>query len=150
MIKEKEDEIEKKDVELSDAKKELEDTKKTNIELSEKVTLSEKEASFKVLLSEGKVTPSQKDAFLKMDIKLSEEFFGKADVKINLTEAGHGKNTSVNNKETEETEMSASDVVTKMALELSEKDTIDFGSAVSIVLSENSELNEKYINETKE
>ena len=139
-------ELEEAKAELSEVKTKLEESDKKVVELSEKVETQEKEASFKVLLEEGKVTPSQKEAFMEMELKLSEKFFANAETKVNLSEKGHGETPATKEGQSED-ETSAYDEISKLAVELSEKDSINFEDAISIVLSENKELSDKYYNE---
>ena len=145
-LAEKDVELEKKDamikeseVTLASMTKELEEVKKSNVELSEKITLTEKNIKFDVLLSEGKVVPAQKDAFMEMDLILSEKLFSNANVILNLDEKGHG-NDIADKKENK----TACEIVTEKAVKLSEERKIDFGRAVSIILSEDKVLEEKY------
>lgn len=126
------------------------DKDKQVLELSEKVSSltkkigeneaeaakDKKTAAFNLMLSEGKACEAQRDAFMSGDV---EEFAAKAEP-IKLSEGGNAANDS-------ETDVQAK------VIKLAEKkikdskesgETIDFGKAVSMVLSENADLRKSY------
>lgn len=103
-------------------------------ETSEKLTLSEKEKTFNLMLSEGKVCMAQKDSFIKGDMV---EFAKNASA-MNLSESGHGGD-KVTIKGKEEAEQK----IDEMAKKLSEEKRISYGDAVSRIRKENPELVKK-------
>ena len=130
---------------ISDLEGQLATMKTQNEQMTDDKRLAEKTAQFNVLLSEGGACPAQKDAYLngKMDefIKLAE--------KVNLVEKGKGGNGEDNgdtkeNKENKDAD--PSDEVMKLAEEkMKDKDKFnDLGDAISVVLSENPKLRDKY------
>lgn len=93
--------------------------------LTNKLAENEKKAEFDVKLSEGKVCEAQREAFMKNDIA---KFMENAQ-EIKLTETG-----SKDNKDPENND----EKIDKMAIALQEKNNdLDYGDAVSLVLSEN-------------
>ncbi len=93
--------------------------------LTNKLAENEKKAEFDVKLSEGKVCEAQREAFMKNDIA---KFMENAQ-EIKLAETGSKDNKDPENNDSK---------IDKMAIALQEKDKdLDYGDAVSIVLSEN-------------
>ena len=126
--------LEESNVKLSDEIKTLNENIKTLSEekevlvseikeLKDSAELSAKEEKFKTMLSEGKVVPAQKDAWIKGDL----EEFAKNSIKteLNLDEKGSGK------EEEDKTE----DVLLEQAKKLSEEKKITEAEAISKLLS---------------
>lgn len=141
----KKEEVLKKDGEMGEMKKELGEKEKQLSEVKAKladaegkIVLAEKEKVFTALLSEGKIIPAQKDAFMKMDVKLAEELFGKATPVLNLSEKGN------NGKGGETKVLSVEEEIDNAAKKLSEERKVNLADAYSIVLSENLELSKRY------
>lgn len=125
----------KSETELSEAKTKLEKVEQ------EKET-AVKEEKFKVFLKEGRITPAQKDAFMKMSVELAEEVFGKQ--VINSDGSGHG-NDSDGNTNTK----TAEDQVTELAqAKMKENKELELSEAYSQVLDENPKLREQYEKDT--
>ncbi len=101
--------------------------------------LSEKKAKFDKKLSEGLVVEAQRDAFMNDNM---EEFMEKA-VKVQNSTSGNGDSGAPAN-----TGKSAQDQVLELAEKKVKEDKIQLSEAIGKVLSENKELNEKYIKET--
>ncbi len=103
-------------------------------ELSAKEIESQKrEAKFNVLLSEGKVVPAQKEAFISGDV---EKMFELAQ-DVNLSTKGHGQTPSAPSKESEK---EFSDRIHKLSVELSKKDGITYLDAQRKVLKDESNM----------
>lgn len=107
--------------------------------------LTEKKGRFDTMLSEGKTVEAQRDAFMKDDMDKFIENAYKDD--LNLSEKGHGNNKS--NKEFAGSDTPAQDEVISLAEKKMKSDNIDIASAIEIVLSEDSKLNEKYQKEVE-
>lgn len=130
---------EKMGAELEEAKAELKEKTAELITLKEEKVTAEKEAKFSELINEGKITPAQKEDFMKMDLKLAESFFANAPV-LNLNESGHGKTPKgeTGNKSVDEK-------IEEKALALMEENkTLKLGEAYSQVMKENPELAKQY------
>ena len=112
--------------------KELNDDK---IKREDAIQKRENELEFNKLLSQGKVVESQRESYYSNDFK---EF-----VK-NSAELNSGKGYS---KESTEIEATAEDMVFAKTKELSEKDGIDFSSALDKVLDSNPDLATSYFKE---
>jgi len=115
------------------AESKIGDLEKEVLKLTQARETDKKEAEFSVMLSEGKACPAQKDAFMKGDVV---EFAKNAqEVKLNEI-GGNAKGDEGGDAQTK---------VLKLAEEkMNENDGMSYGDAVSIVLSENPELNRKY------
>lgn len=100
--------LKKKLVEMSEHSKKLE---KELMDMKEGKKLAEKEASFNVLLSEGKACVAQKDAFMKGDMHA----FAKLSQPLNLSERGSSESVK-----DDETDLAVR--VLKLAEELHKKD----------------------------
>jgi chromosome segregation ATPase len=142
----KKEEVVQGEKKLGDSQKELGEMQKklsegtTKIkELEGKIELAEKEKVFTEYLSKGKILPAQKEAFMKMDVKLAEELFGKVEGKINLNEKGNSGEGN-KNKGTKDIQ----DEIHDEAVKLSESRKISLSDAYSAVLNENEELSKKY------
>jgi len=142
-----EGDLEQKEGELSEANK-------RNVTLQEQVTKLEgekittaKEVRFNEMLTEGKVMPSQKESFMELELTLAEKLFANAKV-INLEEQGHageGENKGGEKKAAKKKDVQ--DEVDELAVKLCEGDkSLQYIEAVSLVLSENASLNERYNN----
>lgn len=132
-----------KEVKLSEENlslKALLDAEKKNAEkLSDENKALKKEAEFNVLLSDGKVVPAQKDAFMKGDMA---EFVKQA-VVVNLSASGSGVPSQAAEPKTKE---EAEDKVIKLAEEKQKATAgLSVSDAISAVLSENPAL-KKLIN----
>ena len=120
-------------VELMKDKKELSE----KVEASEKaLALSEKESSFVKLLSEGKLVPAQKEAFLSGDLMA----LLNAAKPLNLAEKG----TTVVEEVVASTKDVEDQILEKAMALLSDKKVSDIQSGIKIVLSENAELAKEY------
>lgn len=140
-------------IELEGAKKELEEKEGMVKELSEKnenlekenkkfkeeKELAEKETEFNVMLSEGKACEAQRESFIKGDFA---EFTKNAQP-VKLSSTGNP------GKENKEEFKSAQDEVISLSQAKMKESGIDFDEAAGIVLSENPELNKKYLEEVK-
>lgn len=157
-------EIEEKKVELSDAEKKLaeidtlmqelgvdsiedlmnkiREMKTDNVELAEAKEKEEKENKLNVLLSEGKISQAQKVKALELEKSAFTGFIQLAEMNekvVKLAEEGSSSTPKVD----------ANEDVQDKVMELAEKEieknkNLNFSDAVSIVLSENKELKEKY------
>jgi phage I-like protein len=117
---------------------------KSDAEMAEKKAaeqkmLAEKRAQFDALLSEGKAVEAQREPFMAGDMIK----FAELTQKVNLKAAGTGGTGEGDGKD-----------VVDQVMELAEKkvadrEATDIGAAVSIVLSENTELRKKYEDATK-
>jgi hypothetical protein len=106
-------------------------------ELQNKLALQEKELSFTVMLTEGKVVPAQKEAFLKNDMV---EFAKNSSSKINFSQDSN----SGNFKEEEKKDLTSDDAVKlidSLAKGKMKESSISYGAATSLVLSEREDLN---------
>lgn len=107
--------------------------------------LAEKKDRFDTMLSEGKTVEAQRDAFMADDMDKFIDNAYKGD--LNLSEKGHGSNNS--NKGFVGSDTPAQDEVISLAEKKMKSDDIDIASAIEIILSENSNLNEKYQKEVE-
>lgn len=97
----------------------------------DKAVLAEKENKFQKLLSEGRVVPAQKDAFLKDDFAKFAELSGQ----VNLAGKGHSETPAP------AATGSVDDQVMELAnKKLSEDKSLNLKSAISLVLKEKPEL----------
>ena len=147
--KKKLSDAEKKAKEAADAKaeaeKKLSDSQAENKTLSERVQkleeankVAEKTATFNEMLSKGKVVESQREPFLSGDMAK----FAENSVRVNLSDNGSGGG---NGEQGEVDADKAQEEIDKKAkAKLSEDKNLDYGEAVSIVLSENPDLAKKY------
>lgn len=102
---------------------------------------AKKENEFNVMLSEGKVVESQRDAYLKGDMKA----FVEGQKELNLSENGHGQDGK---GEGSDNAADAQDQVLALAeKKIQAKECSDFSDAISMVLSENADLRKKYESE---
>jgi hypothetical protein len=109
------------------------DLEKEVLRLTQEREADKKEAEFKAMLSEGKVCPAQKDAYMKGDMA---EFIKNAQ-EVKLGEMGSNAKGDEGGD--------AQDKILKLADEKMDKDSdLTFGEAVSLVLDEKPELNKKY------
>jgi FtsZ-binding cell division protein ZapB len=100
-------------------------------ELKNKAQLSEKEVKFQKLLSEGKVVPAQKDAYIKDDMVKFAELSGA----VNLSAKGTPENPPAS------ATGNVDDQIMELAnKKLSEDTSLDLRKAVSLVLQEKPEL----------
>jgi phage I-like protein len=120
--------------ELAETKVKLEDDLKKS--LSEKET-AEKESQFTKLLSEGKLVPAQKDAFMKGDVMGIIQNAAQ----VNLSEQGSSSAGPKEVKEEKDVEDELTEIATKL---LSEKKADTMSQAIKLALSENDELAKKY------
>ena len=142
MLMEKEDEMSAMEKKLGGAEKQLAEANEKLETLETEVLNTKKEAKFSELLSEGKIIPAQKEAFMSMSLELSENFFKNAQ-SLNLSE--NGKGTETERDENTNTQISASEQIEKKANELIENNkNLSLSDAYSQVLSENKELAEEY------
>ena len=111
-----------------------------NSELETEKTNIQKEAKFAELLGEGKVTPAQKEDFLKMEITLAESFFKNAKPQVNLKGEGHGGKGAEGKVEGD-----AADQIHAKTVELmEEKKGLTLTEATKVVLGSNPELAKQY------
>lgn len=120
------------EIELGDMKKQLSEMKTKNADLEKKIQLSEKDAEFTKLLSEGKVVAAQREAFIEGDVKK----FAELSQAMKTTESGHGGSGSGEGGDVEAE-------ILKEAKKLSEEQKIPLNKAISQVLSTNKTLAEK-------
>lgn len=118
-----------------DVEKKLSEALAENKKLKEAVIVADKNKAFDVMLSEGKACEAQRASYLSGDM----EAFAKAFKPVNFDEKGHGgegndsKNDSFDKK------------IMKLAeAKMKDDKNLDYGKAISMVLSENKELNEEY------
>lgn len=103
-----------------------------------KAALSEKEVKFSELLAKGKAVPAQKEAFLKGDMVK----FAELAQKTNPKPKGSGARPQV------EAGVSAQDQIIQLAQEkVKAGEAKDIVEAQSVVLSENPELNKRFVEE---
>jgi phage I-like protein len=132
-IKELEGQVESQTAQLSELRRK-------NTEAQALAATAKKEAEFNVLLSEGKVVPAQKEAFLKGDtaelLKLSQP--------LNLRAKGSGE------PPTDDLDENAAqqEILKQANLLLSEGKVSDLGAGVRRILSEKKELAQKYYTAT--
>lgn len=125
-------EHEKKDKEMSEEmKKQLSEKEAEIAELKGKIELQEKQASFNVLLSEGKVVEAQRDAYVEGDFKK----FVEQSVSINLNESGSGLDND-EKLSSEKANMKLSELADKIV----EEKGISYSDALSYAIDENPEL----------
>ena len=126
-------------VKLAEASSKIAELEKDNTELREKAAIAEKEKQFTALLSEGKVVEAQREAYMRGDmgevLKLSQP--------VNLDEDGHGEGADEGGDEDEDVDVQEK-VMTLAEEKLKKDESLDQASAISLVLSENPELNKKY------
>lgn len=133
-----------KNKKLEEKNEEMEASKKELSELKVEIDTISKEAKFSEYLREGKIIPAQKDAFMKMDISLSEEFYKNAP-KVNLSEEkGHSKDAKKVEEVLEFTTENVEDEVLRLAEIEVEKNNVDLSEALSNVLSFNEKLRKTY------
>lgn len=131
--------------EADSMKEQLKEAQATVLKLTEEKEAVSKEAKFNEYLSEGKVVPAQKEAFMSMKLELAESLFKDAKA-ANFSDNGHGKDAQ--KKTTDDGEKAASTIVDERAAELmKENKNLKLGEAYSQVLSEDSDLNQKYMTE---
>lgn len=124
-------------VELAEVKQKYAELEKQNKELMEAKEKQEKTASFEKLLSEGKAVEAQRQSYLEG--KMDE--FAKLAQPLNLDEKGHGEG----GKEKDSEDVDIQGKVHELAEAKRKEDTnLDYGTALSLVLSENPDLNKKY------
>ncbi len=106
--------------------REVGDLKKTVLLTQKKLFLQEKETGFMKLLSDGKVVPAQKDAFITNDLVK----FAELSQKLNLDEKGSGKTPEKLNKD------QAEDKLILLAEDVSKKEKIPFDHALKQIYSD--------------
>lgn len=104
------------------------------ISLKGEVEKEKKEKEFTVLLSQGLVTPAQKEAFLNNDMSSFIENAPKKDLNFSNKSGGEGQNK----KELSQDE--AVDELMEKAKNFSESKNISFGQAMSEVIADNKEV----------
>lgn len=110
-----------------------------------------KKAEFDTMLSEGKAVEAQRDAFMKDDMKAFIENAPKAG-SVNFSEKGHGKEGKENKEDDKtfsESETPAQDKVISLAEKKVKEDSVDMGTAISMVLSEDAKLKDEYEKEVE-
>lgn len=118
----------------------ISEMKSSNVELAEEKEKAEKETKLNVLLSEGKISQAQKDKALSFEKEKFDGFLELAEMNeqvVKLDETGSSASKDVDN-----------DDVEAKVLELAEKkatdEKIEMVDAISLVLSEDKELAQKY------
>jgi|GEM_PF-5927829 len=112
----------------------IDDLKKEVFKLTEEREKDKKEGQFNAMLSEGKVCPAQKEAFMKGDMA---DFAAKAQP-VKLNESGK-------NSQSEEEGGDVQSKIDKLAEEKMKLDeSLSYGDAVRAVLSEDSKLSKAY------
>ncbi len=127
--------------ELAEVKAKNAELEKQNKELSESQEEIKQNAAFDIMLSEKTAVEAQRDSFMKGDVAE----FAKLAKPLNLDESGHGEggDEEANDKELSADE--AQDKVLELAeAKVKEDDNLELSEAVSMVLSENDDLNSKY------
>lgn len=136
-IKELEEKITAMEKDKKMAEEKLAEDKKLAEEKAKKdKELAEKKSKFDTMLSEGKVCEAQRDAFMKDDMK---EFIEKQ-AEVKLDENGNNNTPNYDDKNT-----SVEDKILNLAeKKMKEDDSLDIGTAQSLVLAENKELEKEY------
>lgn len=110
--------------------------------LKEAAAINDKNKAFELMLSEGKACPAQKDAYMKGDM----DAFAKAAKPLNFSEKGHGESgEDAGGKE----ETIDAKIMKLAEAKIKDDKSLDMGKAISMVLSENKELNQEYIKSFK-
>jgi len=133
--KEKEKELSEREDRIKLAEEKIEADKK----------LAAKKSVFDKMLSEGKTVEAQRVHYMADDfVKFAEN-----SAQVNLSEKG--SSTAKGNKEFEKSETPAQDEVISLSeKKMSENKDLDLDTAQNMVLSENKDLNLRYIKETQE
>lgn len=121
---------------------------KEQIALAEKKSqeekmLAEKKSDFDKMLSEGKAVEAQREAYMEDDFKKFAENAGS----VNLSEKGSGIDPKSDLNKDSQTP--AQDKVIELAEKMVKEEKVSFSEATRKVLSEDKELNEKYLKETQ-
>jgi len=118
---------------------------KNILELSEKLETekakniqNEKDAAYALLLSEGKIVPAAKEAYMKGDMNEVLKLNQADD--LNLDENGSGAAADNKNKDEKITPEAAGDKLIELADALVAKDKISYSDAVKTVNAENKDL----------
>lgn len=138
-------EKESRDVEFAEMKKKLSEYEASNKKSEEeklaaetKVAEMKRTEGFNKLLTEGRACEAQRESYMSGDM----DAYAAAYVPVNLDEKGHGKGADKSVK------TDAQDEVLELANKLVASEKIGLDRAISRVLSERKDLNEKYIGET--
>lgn len=123
---ERETEMGENDGRISLLAEEVKDLKKTALLTQKKLLLQEKETGFIKLLSEGKVVPAQKKAFLANDLIA----FAELGQELNLEEKGTGATVKNMNKD------QAEDKLISLAEDVSKTESVPFDLALKKVYSD--------------
>lgn len=135
---------------MSAQKKELEDMKKQCSELTKKLSdveanaakekkLAEKTTKFNKMLSEGKANEAQREAFMSEDM----EKFAELAKATNQGKGHSGDGKGGDGKELDPTKTAAEQIFA-LAEGIVKDRKVSYDNAISIALSENKELSEKY------
>lgn len=109
--------------------------------LKESIEKNEKKDAFNALLSEGKACEAQRESFMKGDMA---EFAKNAEV-VKLTEDGDNGNSDDNNNDDGNEVVDVEAKVLELAdAKVKENEGMSKRDAISLVLSENKDLKEKY------
>lgn len=105
------------------------------VEIRQEMETDKREIEFKVMLSEGKVCPAQKEAYMKKDF----DKFAELAEDVKLDESGN------NSKDDQSEGGDNQEKIIKLAeKKMTDDETLQFGDAVQLVLTENPELHKKY------
>lgn len=122
-----------KDMELGDMKKKLAEQQGAAQKLEEEKKCAEKKSKFDLLLSEGKAVEAQREAFMGDDMA---KFIELAQP-LKLSENGNEGNASTGAK-------TAQDEVLELAEAKAKSEKLSIDKAISLVLSEKSDLRKRY------
>lgn len=136
---------------MSAVKKELDDMKKQCAELTKKLSdaeatatkekqLAEKTGKFNKMLSEGKAVEAQRESFMSGDMEKFAELAKATNEGKGHSGDGKGADAGKGGNETK----SAADQIATLAEGISKDRKVPYDQAISIALSENKELSEKY------
>ena len=103
----------------------------------EEKKMSERRVAFAKLLTEGKACKAQEEAFLAGDMAK----FAELHVNVKLSESGGSTETTTDPVKVEGSEQAQDEVLKQAKIKLSEKKAKTIGEAISMVLSEQPDLN---------
>ena len=123
-------------VAMADMQKKLGEFDLASKKSAEEKGLAEKKGRFDKLLSEGKCVEAQREPFMKDDFTK----FSELAQPLKLSELGHGKDLAAKKTDGK----SAEDEILELAEKKAKEDKIPVDRAISLILSSNKELNERY------
>lgn len=135
--------IESKRVELEKAREEVEAAKKELLATKLELSRERRELELGPLVEAKKITPAQRDAALKLSNDAYEGFkLAIPEKALDINTAPKGK---VDTSGVELTSASVQEEIHRLAVEIEEKEKIDYGEAVLQVLEKNKNLAKEYM-----